>query len=189
MNYECIVIGSSAGGMNALQEILNCLKKDFSIPIVIVQHLHPESDDFMVRFLNQICPLQIKEAEVREKVYAGKIYFAPPNYHLLFESDKTFSFTVDEKVNYCRPSIDVTFQSASDVFGSNLIGVILTGANNDGALGLQEIKKNGGLTIVQEPSTAEVDTMPKSAIRLTEVDCILPLENIGPFLMETAKQN
>jgi len=183
MDYQSIVIGASAGGMNALQTILKCLDKNFSIPIMIVQHLHPEGDDFMARHLNTICSLRVKEYEKREKIKAGFVYIAPPNYHLLIENDKTFSFSTDDRVNYCRPSVDVLFESAADVYGSKLIGIILTGANNDGAFGMKIIKKEGGLTIVQDPSTAEVEIMPSSAIRLTTVDYVLPLEEIGLLLV------
>lgn len=183
MDYEAIVIGASAGGMNALPTILKCLNKNFPIPIIIVQHLHPHSDDYMARRLDAICSLQVKESENRETIKPGAVYLAPSNYHLLIENDKTFSFSTEDRVNYCRPSIDVLFDSAADVYGSKLIGIILTGANNDGALGMKIIKKQGGLTVVQDPSTAEVEIMPSSAIQLTTVDYILPLEEIGPFLV------
>lgn len=184
MDYEAIVMGASAGGMNALQTILRCLEKKFPIPIIIAQHLHPEGDDYMARHLNTICQLRVKESENREMIKPGTVYLAPPNYHLLIEKDKTFSFSTDDRVNYCRPSIDVLFDSAADVYGSKLIGIILTGANNDGALGMKKIKKQGGLTIVQDPSTSEVEIMPSSVIQLTTVDYILPLEEIGPFLVK-----
>ena len=187
MNYEAIVMGASAGGMNALQTILKCLNKKISIPVIIVQHLHPEGDDFMARHLNTICPLYVKESENREAIKPGIAYLAPPNYHLLIEKDKTFSFSTEDRVNYCRPSIDVLFESAADVYGSKLIGIILTGANNDGAVGMMIIKKHGGLTVVQDPSTAEVGIMPSSALQLTTVDYILPLEEIGPFLLNINK--
>ena len=144
MDYKAIVIGASAGGMKALQTILKCLNKNFPIPVIIVQHLHPQGDDFMARHLDTTCPMRVKESENREMIEPGTVYLAPPNYHLLIEKDKTFSFSTENRVNYCRPSIDVLFESAADVYGSNLIGIILTGANNDGALGLKIIKKQGG---------------------------------------------
>jgi len=112
----------------------------------------------------------------------GKIYIAPPNYHLLVEEDKTLSLSTNKHVNFARPSIDVLFETAADVFGEKLVGIILTGANEDGSRGLKKIKESGGLTIVQDPDTAAVDTMPKAAIASTKVDYILPLENIGPFI-------
>ena len=108
----------------------------------------------------------------------------PANYHLLLESDKTFSLTVDEKVNYSRPSIDVTFKSVADVFGEKLIGIILTGANSDGAMGLKTIKDKGGITIVQDPLTAESAVMPQSAIRACDPDYVLPLDEIASVLIE-----
>ena len=184
MGYEIIVIGASAGGMNALQEILKCFDKSFPIPIVIVQHLHPQADDFIARHLNTKCQLQVKESQNKGKIRPYNVYLAVSNYHLLIEENKTFSFSADARVNYCRPSIDVLFESAADVYGSKLIGIILTGANNDGALGMMEIKKKGGMTIVQDPDTAEVEIMPMSVLKLINADYVLPIEKIGPFLQE-----
>ena len=112
----------------------------------------------------------------------NKIYIAPPNYHLLVEADRTFSLSIDEPVNYARPSIDVLFETAADVYKTNLIGVILTGANTDGSHGLKRIKETGGLSVVQDPSTAEADTMPRAAIAAVDVDYVLPLEEIGKVL-------
>jgi two-component system chemotaxis response regulator CheB len=110
------------------------------------------------------------------------VYVAPANYHLLVEEDQTLSMTVGEKVNFARPSIDVLFETAADVFSAGLIGIILTGAGTDGSKGMKSIKESGGLTIVQDPGTAESDAMPKAAIAITVIDHILPLPEIGPFL-------
>ncbi|MBF0117548.1 MAG: chemotaxis protein CheB [Desulfobacterales bacterium] len=182
MKYEAIVIGVSAGGLNALKTILPTLPHDFKIPVIIVQHEHASSDDFLAHYLNDRCMLTVIQADEKIKISSGNVYLAPPNYHLLVEDDKTFSLSIDEHVNYARPSIDVLFETASEAYGNKLIGIILTGANSDGSIGLKEIKKRGGLTIVQEPSKAEVATMPSAAISATQVDYILPLEEIGPFL-------
>ncbi|MBU1162547.1 MAG: chemotaxis protein CheB [Proteobacteria bacterium] len=182
MKYEAIVIGVSSGGMITLDKILRHLPSDFALSIIIVQHQHPESDDFLARFLDARCSLTVKEADEKEIIMPGKIYIAPPNYHLLVEEDKTLSLSTNKRVNFARPSIDVLFESAADAFGEKLVGIILTGANEDGSRGLKKIKESGGLTIVQDPDTAEVDTMPKAAIASTKVDYILPLENIGPFI-------
>ncbi|MBU2520720.1 MAG: chemotaxis protein CheB [Proteobacteria bacterium] len=182
MKYEAIVIGVSSGGMITLDKILRHLPSDFALSIIIVQHQHPESDDFLARFLDARCSLTVKEADEKEIIMPGKIYIAPPNYHLLAEKDKTLSLSTNKHVNFARPSIDVLFESAADVFGEKLVGIILTGANEDGSRGLKKIKESGGLTIVQDPDTAAVDTMPKAAIASTKVDYILPLENIGPFI-------
>lgn len=182
MKYEAIVIGVSSGGMITLDKILRHLPSDFALSIIIVQHQHPESDDFLARFLDARCSLTVKQADEKEIIMPGKIYIAPPNYHLLVEEDKTLSLSTNKRVNFARPSIDVLFESAADAFGEKLVGIILTGANEDGSRGLKKIKESGGLTIVQDPDTAEVDTMPKAAIASTKVDYILPLENIGPFI-------
>ncbi len=117
-----------------------------------------------------------------EHLLKNKIYIAPPNYHLLVEADRTFSLSIDEPVNYARPSINVLFETAADVYKTNLVGVILTGANADGSHGLKRIKETGGLSVVQDPSTAEADTMPKAAIAAVDVDYVLPLEEIGKVI-------
>jgi two-component system chemotaxis response regulator CheB len=184
MKYEAIVIGVSAGGLEALQTVLTPLPANFGLPLIIIQHMHPYSDNYLVHFLNEHCQLGVKEAEEKERIAPGTIYIAPPNYHLLLELDRSFSLSVSEKVNHARPSIDVTFETAADIYGSRLIGIILTGANNDGSLGLKQIKQHGGLTIVQDPKTAEVDSMPRAAIAATVVDHLLPLPKIGTFLIE-----
>ena len=168
--------------MTTLNTILRHLPSDFVLSIIIVQHQHPESDDFMAKFLAARCSLTVKQADEKESILPGVIYIDPPNYHLMIEEDRTFSLTIDKRVHYARPSIDVLFETAADVFGEKLVGIILTGANEDGSHGLRKIKESGGLTIVQDPDTAEVDTMPKAAIASTKVDYILPLEEIGPFI-------
>jgi len=180
--YKAIVIGSSAGGLNALKTLFGALKPRFHIPIIIVQHISPDSDNYLVQILNEINRLRVKEADEKEQPVPGFAYVAPPNYHLLVEMDQTFTLTVDERVNYARPSIDVLFETAAEAYREQLIGVILTGANNDGTHGLARVHAHGGLTIVQDPSTAEVESMPKSAIQATKVDHILPLKQIADLL-------
>ena len=182
--YKAIVIGVSAGGMNALSRLLAGFEKGFPLPIIIAQHLHATDDGFLFQYFNDRCSLKVKEADEKEAIRPGHIYFAPPNYHLLIERDKTFSLSIDEKVRYSRPSIDVLFESASRVWLSGVIGIILTGANDDGARGIRCIKQNGGLTIAQDPATAEYPFMPRSAIDLGAVDEVLPLEAIAKRLTE-----
>lgn len=182
--YECILIGVSAGGMTALQKFLPFLPSDFSIPVIIVQHLHPQQGSFHIQFFDEKCNLKVSEALEKNKIKPGNIYFAPANYHLLIESDKTFSLSVDSKVNYSRPSIDVLFESAIDVYEDKIIGIILTGANNDGAASLKLIHDLGGLTIVQQPSEAEVSAMPKNALRLHHPDMILTLKEMVDLFKE-----
>lgn len=183
MNFKAIVIGSSAGGLKALKTILTKLGSDFKIPIIIVQHTSPSSDNYITTYLNDLCKLTVKEADEKEKIKEGYVYFAPPNFHLLIENDQTFSLSIEERVNYARPSVDVLFDTAADVFNDKLIGIILTGANNDGARGLSRIKQFGGLAIVQNPKEAEVDSMPTNAISMTKVDHILGLKQIANLLI------
>ena len=187
MYYEAIVIGTSSGGMNALKFLFSALPVDFSIPIIIVQHISPRSDNQWIKLLNSNSKLYLKEADEKEKIEHGKVYIAPPNYHLMIERDKTFSLTIDERVNYSRPSIDVLFESAAEAYKNKLIGVILTGSNNDGTKGIKRIKEYGGLTIAQDPETAESAYMPASAIAAIQPDYILALENIIELLIKLDK--
>ncbi|HEY5589573.1 MAG TPA: chemotaxis protein CheB [Paludibacter sp.] len=189
MRYEAIVIGVSSGGMNALKVLFSLLPKEFKTPIIIVQHIGSQSENLWIRLLNDKSNLPIKEADEKESIEHGKVYIAPPNYHLLIERNKTFSLTIDERVNYARPSIDVLFESAAEAYKNKLIGVILTGSNNDGTNGLKRIKECGGLTIVQDPTTAESNYMPASAIAAMQVDFILSLEDIIKLLIKTDKQH
>jgi len=184
-SFELIVIGVSAGGMNALPVVLSPLPRDFPIPVVVVQHISPDGDNtFFVKYLGRKLSVQVKEADEKKEIMPGHVYIAPPNYHLFIESDRTFSLSIDEKVNYSRPSIDVLFESAVDAYGSALAGVILTGASADGAEGLKKIKHNKGLAIVQDPQSAEAWAMPRAAIEACEVDYVLPLDEIGKVLVE-----
>ncbi len=186
--YKVIVIGASAGGLKALKKIISGLPKSFCLPILIVQHLSPRSDGFMAHYFNQLSHLQVKEADEKEPIRPSHIYIAPANYHMLVEQNETISFTVDEKVSYARPSIDVLFESAARVYLDRLIGIILTGANEDGAAGIRTIKSFGGLTIAQSPETAEVAVMPMAAIQTECVDLILSLDEISNLLSSLCNQ-
>lgn len=183
-HYEAIVIGVSSGGMNAMKIMFSLLPAGFSIPLVIVQHIGARSGNEWIRLLGDKAELKVKEADEKEKIKGGTAYFAPANYHLLIEKNKTFSLTIDERVNFARPSIDVLFESAAEAYKERLIGIILTGANNDGAKGLARIKELGGLTIAQDPETAESHCMPEAAISLAQPDHILSLENITRLLIK-----
>ena len=180
--YEAIVIGVSAGGLCALEIIFKQLNANFCLPILVVQHLSPSSENYLPVHFSARYPQNFKEADDKEEIRSNTIYFAPPNYHLLVEYDRHLALSADERVNFSRPAIDVLFESAADVFANKLIGIILTGASSDGAVGLEKIKRYGGLTIVQDPKTAEAQAMPTAAIAATDVDHILTLEEIGPFL-------
>jgi two-component system chemotaxis response regulator CheB len=184
INKKAIVIGTSAGGLNAITTILKNLPTDFKIPIIVVMHLPPNINDFWIKNLNSQCKLNVKEADEKEVIKNGHVYLAPPNYHLLIEDDETLSLTVDEKVNFSRPSIDVLFESASDVYKESLIGILLTGSSKDGVIGIKKIKENRGLIIIQDPQTAEYSFMPQAALEVIDADYVLPLEKIEKILTQ-----
>jgi two-component system chemotaxis response regulator CheB len=184
--YEIVLVGVSAGGFKAIPKLLGSLDAPFPLPVVIVQHEAHDAGDFFSLYLNNCCSLTVKQADEKEVIVPGTVYVAPPGYHLLVEEDHTFSLSTDDPVNYARPSIDVLFEAAADVYGRKTIGIILTGANSDGARGLKKIKDAGGLAIVQDPATAETGFMPKAALAMTQVDKVLPLDRIGPYLNEVA---
>ena len=182
--YEALVIGVSAGGLHALSQIVPELPKAYPLAIIIVQHRLNDHNNFLAEYLNNLSELKVKEPQSLEVIQPSHIYIAPAGYHLLIERDKTFSLSVDLPICYSIPSIDVLFESAAKSYQSKLIGMILTGANSDGSGGLSVVKEYGGLTVVQDPSTAEVDFMPKAAINNTDIDHIIPLSQIGLFLKQ-----
>jgi len=187
--FQAIVIGASAGGTAALQKILPSLPADFPLPIVIAQHLHPLQDGAAIIHYAGGSALVVKDADEKESIRAGFVYFAPPNYHLLIEDDHTFSLSIDSKVHFTRPSVDVLFESAADAYGASLIGVVLSGANQDGAEGLLRIKQRGGLTVVQDLQDAEINYMPKASIETVKPDYILAADAICKLLVELAAQH
>lgn len=180
--FKAVVMGVSSGGLEALKILVPGLRPDLAAPVIIVQHMSAQADSYLPARLNEISGLTVKEAEDKEMLRPGVVYVAPPDYHLLAETDGSLSLSVDPKVNFSRPSVDVLFESASDAFGSALVGVILTGANHDGARGLARIKRRGGLAIVQSPKSAQSSAMPEAALESTSVDHVLPLQDIAPFL-------
>ena len=182
MAFDIVVVGTSLGGLHALEVLLAGLPKSFPVPVAVVQHRHKDSDDMLSRSLQQHSALPLKDAEDKEVIVPGRAYLAPADYHLLVEAG-SFALSTEAPVSYARPSIDVLFESAADAYGKRVIGVILTGANYDGALGLAKIKAHGGLTVVQEPATAESRTMPDAAIAAVAIDWIIPLLDIAPFLV------
>ncbi|MDP1726057.1 MAG: chemotaxis protein CheB [Bacteroidota bacterium] len=187
MKYEAIVMGVSSGGLNAMKILFSLLPVNFGVPIILVQHISARSDNQWINLLNGKTNLHIKEADEKEKIETGNIYVAPANYHLMIEKNKTFSLTIDERVNFARPSIDVMFESAAETYRDKLIGVVLTGSNNDGTKGIKRIQEYGGLTIVQDPQTAESPYMPASAIAAIKPDYILPLEDIIKLLLKITR--
>lgn len=184
--YKAIVIGTSYGGIEALKLILPQFRKDFPLPVMVVLHIGDHDNESFVNYLNSVCLLNVKEAESNEPILAGTIYFAPPNYHLLVEDDLTFTLSADEKLNFSRPSIDVLFEAAAWVYTKYLIGVILTGANSDGANGLKIIKEYGGKTMIQNPCSAISPAMPRAALKLAKPEIRLKLEDIPAKLIELA---
>jgi two-component system, chemotaxis family, protein-glutamate methylesterase/glutaminase len=161
---ECVVIGGSAGVIDALLTILSALPPDYPLPVVVVVHLPPHERSLLPEIFAPRCRIPVKEAEDKESLRGGTLYFAPPNYHLLIEGDFTFSLSSDEPVHYSRPAIDILFESAADAYGNALRAIVLSGASSDGAAGLRAVQQAGGLAFVQRPETAEASLMPQSAI-------------------------
>jgi len=182
VNYELIVIGASWGGLRAVGEILAALPADTDAAVVVAQHRREDTVDGGLAGLLQVrATLPVADVDDKAPIERGQVYLAPPDYHLLIEQGY-FSLSKDEHVHYARPSIDVLFQSAADAYRERVIGVILTGANADGAHGLAEVKRRGGVAVVQDPRTAERREMPAAALATTAADAVLPLSEIGPFL-------
>jgi len=172
-----------------MRNIFCALPAGFALPFVVVQHIGARSDGKWIEILDSQSEIHIKEADEKEKIKPGTAYIAPPNYHLLIEKDRTLSLTVDERVNFSRPSIDVLFESAAIAYSASLIGITLTGSNNDGANGLLKVKENGGLVIVQDPQTAESPAMPEAALAAVKPDYVLSLGEIVALLIRIDKHN
>lgn len=178
-----IVIGGSWGGFQASLSILKDLPHNFPIPIVLILHRMKNADSDLHLIYDKKLFLKAKEVEEKEIIRKGFVYLAPSNYHVLIEKDDTFSLDDSELVNFSRPSIDVTFTNAAAVYGSRTIGILLSGASDDGSRGLRRIKEKGGVAIVQDPTHAEADTMPKAAIKIISDCLILSLEEIREYLI------
>ncbi|AFY54884.1 chemotaxis response regulator containing a CheY-like receiver domain and a methylesterase domain [Rivularia sp. PCC 7116] len=181
-NY-IVVITASAGGLNAISEILSKLPSNFPAPIAIAQHLDPKRPSMLAEILDKRSPLSVKQAKAGDKLYPGKVYIAPPDLHLLVNPDGSLSLSRSEKVHYVRPAGDVLFKSVAASFKEKCIAVVLTGMDGDGAAGVQEIKKMGGIVIAQDKSTCKYPSMPDSAIQTGDVDFVIPLESIARSLM------
>ena len=179
---EAVVIGASAGGFEALLAILKGLPATYPIPLVAVLHLPDHHESRLAELFGYRLELQAREARDKEPLAPGVLYFAPPGYHLSIENDYSFSLSGEDRVSYARPSIDVLFASAADAYGPSVAGILLTGANFDGAAGLAGMQVAGGLTVVQDPASAEVRTMPEAALRRMTPDLILPLAEINSLL-------
>ena len=183
MSYELIIVGCSWGGLAALGRLLEHLPDEVDVPIAIAQHRGPDSlRGALQAALQRHLARPVVEAADKDPIEPGHVYVAPPDYHLLVEPG-SFALSVDERVQHARPSIDVLFESAADAYGASVIGIVLTGANEDGAAGLARIAERGGVAIVQDPETAEAREMPEAALAAAPAT-VLPLEGIGPLLGE-----
>lgn len=187
--YKAVVIGLSSGGLEAMKTMFPLLPKEFGLPIIMVQHISPLSTGQWISLIDRFCVLNIKEADEKEEIIKGNIYIAPPNYHLLIENDHTFSLSTEGRVNFARPAIDVLFQTAADAYGETLIGIVLTGSNHDGAMGLKLIKDKGGLCIAQDPEKSISPYMPSTAIATANPHFILSLEEIIHLLIKLDNPN
>lgn len=181
-DIRALVIGGSAGGIDALMRILPALPARPSFPVAVVLHVPEDRDSRLAEVFAQHVPLPVLQAEDKAPLSAGTIYFAPPGYHLSIEDDFSFSLSQEEPVHFSRPAIDILMSSAADAYGARLCGIVLTGASADGAAGLARIGELGGLTVVQDPEDAEIATMPAAAIRRRTPDMILPLREIRSLL-------
>lgn len=186
MPYSIVALGTSWGGLSAMMKLLGALPADFPIPIAVVQHRSKDSDRLLVQLLQDSTPLHVCEVEDKDLLLAGSVHIAPANYHMLIEQGYV-SLTTDDLVRYSRPSIDVMFSSAADTYRAETIGVVLTGANEDGARGLAHIVKGGGRGLIQDPKTAEIPIMPDAAIHAVPRAEVLPLDDIAPRLIELSR--
>lgn len=181
---EAVVVGVSTGGTKALPRFLSALPENFPAAVIVVQHRAPSGDIFYTSYLNNYCFSPVKEAEDKELIEPGVVYVSPADYHLLVEKNRMFSFSCEGPVRYSRPSIDVLFETAASAYRDALVGVVLTGANNDGSHGVQVIKKMGGITLAQDPEEAEASQMPQAAIDTGKIDIVLPLAELSAFLIQ-----
>ena len=180
---ELVVVGCSAGGIDALKNLLSALPKKFAPALVIVQHVSVDAPQALADFFQFVTHIKVKEAEDKEMIQAGTVYFAPSGYHLLISHNKTFQLSVEEPVNFSRPSIDILFETAAEAYRENILGIVLTGANEDGANGLLRIHTCGGKTLIQKPQTAEFSAMPEGALKkVPKPDAILTLPEIHQLL-------
>jgi two-component system chemotaxis response regulator CheB len=182
-HFAAIVLGVSTGGVAALKQLLPALPAGFGLPLLIVIHMTRDSDDGLAVLLDSLSAIRVKEADEGERIEPGVAYLAPADYHLLVGRDRCMALSTDAAVNFARPSIDVLFESAARVYGTQLIGIILTGAAQDGAEGLLQIKQAGGYALVQDPADAEMDSMPRSALARVQADQLFKLQALPQLLV------
>lgn len=183
-NMELIVIGGSAGSLQVIIEMIKNLDSKIHIPILLVIHRKAQSGDVLKTLLQQFTRIPVVEVEDKTDIEKNAIYIVPADYHLLFENNAMMSLDSSEKMNYSRPSIDVTFRSAAEVYGENVTGILLSGANADGVEGLSYIKKYNGKVWIQDPETAEVDYMPRHAIEEIDYDLIITPHNLAHYIKQ-----
>lgn len=183
---KAVAIGGSAGAVQALSQILPALPADYPAPVLVVVHVPPTRDNALVPLYQNKCRIAVKEAEDKEPAVGGVVYFAPADYHLLVEADGSLSLSSDELVNHSRPSIDVLLESAADAYGPALVGVMLTGANDDGALGLRAIVEAGGVGLVEDPETAFAAAMPAAALAASPSARVMSLDAVTDYLLGLA---
>jgi len=184
-----IVVGASAGGLQALLRLFGGLPASYRLPIAVVLHLPDDRTSRLAELFQARLALRVREAEDKAAILPGTLYFAPPGYHLQVEDDFTFSLSRDEPVQFSRPSIDVLFDSAADALGAQVCGILLTGANHDGASGLHTLARHGGVTVVQCPGSAEVSTMPAAALELFDPDFVRDVPGIHLLLIELERDH
>lgn len=190
-DVDAIVIGASAGGVDALMTLLPALPAGLAAAVLVVLHLPRDRASLLVDIFRPRCALRVVEAQDKERVAAGTVYFAPPDYHLLLDAGPRLALSVDAPVHYSRPAIDVLFQSAADLYGPRLLGMVLTGGNQDGAEGLAAVRAAGGLTAVQDPADAQMPLMPECALAIGPADFVLPLRQLATLLgtLDAASHN
>jgi two-component system chemotaxis response regulator CheB len=181
---KCLVIGASAGGVEVLGKILPALKAEANFAVCLVLHIPPTAPNLIPEIFRETCGFRIKEAESSESILPGYLYVAPPNYHMSIDKDFTLALSNEEAVNYSRPSIDVLFDSSAIAYKSNVVGILLTGSNHDGAQGLKKIQELGGLTITEDPATANFPQMPQAAIAIMKPDLILSADKIAALMKQ-----
>jgi two-component system chemotaxis response regulator CheB len=184
---KLIVIGGSAGSLQVILNFLAAIPRDFPLPILVVLHRNGVFESNLEELFSSRTRVPVKEVEEKELIIPGTTYICPADYHVLLEKDHSFSLDYSERVHYSRPSIDVTFRSAADSFGEELVALLLSGGNADGVEGLQYVKARGGLAVVQDPATAEVPYMPQQAVTKGEIDFIVPAVEIPAFLLGLAR--
>ncbi|WP_139378634.1 chemotaxis protein CheB [Parapedobacter luteus] len=181
---EVLILACSAGGFKVMFEMLKVFPENLSIGVLVIIHRNPKYETNIEESIRSKCRIMVKVAEEKERIKPATAYFAPAGYHLLIEPDRSLSLDVSEPVNFCRPSIDVTMQSVADVYGASTTAVLLSGANQDGAKGMQSIQQAGGLCVVQRPEYAEIKTMPEAAIALGAAELLLSDEELIAFGQE-----